>query len=83
MKAMEKNEKLIRMGIGLAGIGAGFYYQNWWIGGAGTILLISGITGICFLKALFGKGCCHSEKKSEAKHDHHDHGGGCCGHQHQ
>ena len=73
MKNMGQTEKIIRASIGVVIIGLGFYYKSWW-GALGLVLIASAATGVCFLKALLGKTCCHSEKKQESSHgDHHDH----------
>jgi len=41
-----KPERVIRVIVGLAIIGAGFYYQSWW-GAIGLIPVFTGIVGWC------------------------------------
>lgn len=41
-----KTERVIRVIVGLAVIGAGFAYQSWW-GAIGLVPLLTGATGYC------------------------------------
>ena len=66
-------ERVIRVVIGLAIVGAGYYYKNW-LGLIGLIPLITAAIGWCPLTCC-GKSSCSS--KPEAK-DEHKHGSGCC-----
>ena len=74
MKAnMNTANRVIRVVIGLAIIGAGIYYKNWF-GVLGIIPILSAAIGYCPL-CCGGKSC---EIKKEAKHEHeHKHGAGC------
>ncbi len=73
MKAnMNRTNRLIRAIIGLAIIGAGIYYKNWF-GGLGIIPILSSAIGYCPL-CCGGKSC--EMKKEEEKHEH-KHGDGC------
>ncbi len=71
---MNTKERVIRAVIGLAIIGAGVYFQNWF-GAIGVLPILSAAFGCCPL-ACGGKTC---ETKTEAK-DEHKHGEGCCHH---
>lgn len=55
-----RTERLIRVVLGLAAIGAGFYFQSWW-GALGLIFVITGAIQWCPLSALFGINTCGSE----------------------
>ncbi len=50
-------DRTIRIALGIALIGWGIYAQNWW-GLLGIPLLISGLTGVCFLYRLVGINTC-------------------------
>ncbi|MBU0678304.1 MAG: DUF2892 domain-containing protein [Verrucomicrobia bacterium] len=41
-----KTDKIIRVLVGVAIIGAGLYFKNWW-GAVGAIPLITGLIGWC------------------------------------
>jgi len=41
-----KPERVIRVVVGLAIIGAGFYYQSWW-GAIGLVPVLTGLMGWC------------------------------------
>ncbi len=69
--------RVIRAIIGLAIIGAGIYYKNWF-GALGVIPLLSAATGCCFL-ACGAKSCDMKAPKNEEKGEH-KHGEGCCHH---
>ena len=74
MKAnMSIINRVIRAFIGLAIIGAGVYYQNWF-GALGVIPILSAAIGYCPL-CCGGKSC---ETKKEVKQEEHKHGDGCC-----
>lgn len=75
MKAnMSTTNRVIRALIGLAIIGAGIYYKNWF-GALGVLPILSSAIGYCPL-CCGGKSC---EMKKEEKHEH-KHGEGCCHH---
>lgn len=50
-------DRVIRIIIGAAAIGAGVYYQSWW-GALGAIPLVTGLMGWCLPYALFGISTC-------------------------
>ena len=54
---MNKNvgsaDKMLRIIIGLAVIGAGVYYQSWW-GAIGAIPLVTALINFCPAYAIFG-----------------------------
>ncbi len=50
-------DKILRIIIGLAIIGAGIMYNNWW-GAVGAIPLLTGLMGWCLPYALFGMSTC-------------------------
>jgi len=58
---MKKNigtlERIIRILLGIALFAVGFYYESLW-GLVGVIPLISGISGLCPLYAVFGFSTC-------------------------
>lgn len=71
---MNATNRIIRVIVGLAIIGAGIYYKNWF-GALGIIPLVSAAIGYCPL-------CCggkSGEPKKETS-DEHKHGDGCCHH---
>jgi hypothetical protein len=60
MKAnVGKVDRAVRVIAGLAIIGAGFYYQNWW-GVVGVVPLLTAITKFCPAYTLFGMTTCGS-----------------------
>ncbi|WP_315043467.1 DUF2892 domain-containing protein [Faucicola mancuniensis] len=50
-------DKTMRIVVGLAIIGAGFYFGSWW-GAVGLVPLLTGLTGFCALYSLFGINTC-------------------------
>ncbi len=50
-------DKILRIMIGLAIIGAGIMYNNWW-GAVGAVPLLTGLMGWCPPYALFGMSTC-------------------------
>lgn len=46
-------DKTMRIVVGLAIIGAGFYFGSWW-GAIGLVPLLTGLMGFCALYSLFG-----------------------------
>ncbi len=50
-------DKSMRIVVGLAIIGAGFYFGSWW-GAVGLVPLLTGLTGFCALYSLFGINTC-------------------------
>lgn len=61
VKPMKANvgsfDRVLRVVLGLAVIGWGVYAQSWW-GLLGVPLLLSGLTGQCFLYRVFGISTC-------------------------
>ncbi len=55
-------DKLIRIILGLAIIGAGVYYQSWW-GAIGAIPLLTAFIGYCPAYLLFGISSCCDKKE--------------------
>ncbi len=52
-----KVDRAIRIVAGLAIIGAGVYYQNWW-GAIGAVPLITALVGWCPAYSLIGASTC-------------------------
>lgn len=50
-------DRIIRILIGLAALGAGYYYQNW-LGLIGLVPLFTGLVGWCALYPLLGISTC-------------------------
>ncbi len=50
-------DRVLRVVLGIAIIGWGVYAQSWW-GLLGVPLLLSGLTGQCFLYRVFGISTC-------------------------
>jgi len=50
-------DKVIRIVLGIAIIGAGIYYGSW-LGAIGVVPLLTGIFGTCGLYSLFGINTC-------------------------
>ena len=65
---MNKNvgtiDRIIRVLVGLAIIGAGVYYQSWW-GATGGIALFTAIVGWCPPYAVLGISTCSTCKKEK------------------
>ncbi len=62
-------DRIIRIVLGIAIIGAGIFYGSWW-GAVGALPLLTGLFGTCGLYTLLGINtcCCGGSDK----------GGGCC-----
>ncbi len=61
MKNVGSIDRVIRIVAGIAIIGAGLYYQNWW-GAIGAVPLLTGLMGWCPPYALFGWNTCSIKK---------------------
>ncbi|HBH36719.1 MAG TPA: DUF2892 domain-containing protein [Gammaproteobacteria bacterium] len=61
MKNVGTIDRTIRIIAGIAIIGAGLYYQNWW-GAIGAVPLLTGVMGWCPPYALFGWNTCSTKK---------------------
>lgn len=62
MKAnIGKIEKIIRIILGIAIIGAGVYYQSWW-GAIGAVPLGTALIGWCPAWTIFGVNTCSTSK---------------------
>ena len=61
MKNVGTIDRSIRIIAGIAIIGAGLYYQNWW-GAIGAVPLLTGVMGWCPPYALFGWNTCSTKK---------------------
>lgn len=61
-------DKLIRAIIGLTLLVVAVLFENWWLGGAGVIVIATALLGFCGIYALFGinTGCKTKAKDSEA-----------------
>jgi len=63
---MEKNvgsaDKVVRIVVGLAMIGAGAYFGSWW-GAVGLIPILTAVTGICPGYMPFGMSTCKTPHK--------------------
>ena len=57
-------DRTLRIIIGIAVIGMGFYFQSWW-GAVGLILLFTGIVGWCPAYLPFGFSTCACDKKEQ------------------
>jgi len=55
-------DKFVRVISGIAALGAGFYFQSWWGGAIGMILLGSAAIGWCPPYAILGFSTCSAEK---------------------
>lgn len=55
-------DRIIRIIVGLAIIGWGFYAKNWW-GAVGAVPLLTGLIGWCPAYTLFGIKTCSVSKK--------------------
>jgi len=62
---MKKNvggiDRIVRTIVGLAIIGAGFYYHSLW-GAIGLVPLFTAVVGWCPPYALFGISTCHKDQ---------------------
>jgi len=52
-----KVDKTLRIILGIAVLGAGFYFESWW-GAVGAIPLLTGSIGWCPIYAPFGLSTC-------------------------
>lgn len=59
-----KNDKIVRITLGLIIGILGLYYQSWW-GILGVILLITGLIKFCGLYILLGVNTCKLKKKKK------------------
>ncbi len=57
-------DRVLRIIVGLALIGAGLYFQSWW-GAVGLIPLFTGGIGWCPVYLPFGFSSCACDKKKE------------------
>lgn len=71
---MSTTNRVIRALVGLAIIGAGVYFKNWF-GALGILPILSAAIGYCPL-CCGGKSC--EMKKETAPKAEHKHGDGCC-----
>jgi len=55
-------DRIIRIIVGLALIGAGYFYQTWW-GAVGAIPLLTAIIGWCPPYAVLGINTCKMKNK--------------------
>ena len=55
-------DRIIRIIVGLAIVGWGFYANNWW-GAVGAVPLLTGLIGWCPAYMLFGIKTCPTDKK--------------------
>ncbi len=53
MKNIGSIDKVIRIIAGLAILGAGYYFKNWW-GAIGVVPLLTGLLGWCPAYSIFG-----------------------------
>ncbi|MBI4388040.1 MAG: DUF2892 domain-containing protein [Candidatus Omnitrophica bacterium] len=76
MSQMSCTGKIVRLVIGIAIIGLGIFYQNWW-GALGVVPILGALTGKCPLCSIFSKSKCGTPKPGDEKsHDQKT----CCGH---
>ncbi len=54
-------ERVIRIVLGLAIIGAGVMYANWW-GAVGAVLVVTGLIGWCPPYAIMGMSTCKTKQ---------------------
>lgn len=54
-------ERAIRIVLGLAIIGAGVMYANWW-GAVGAVLVVTGLIGWCPPYAIMGVSTCKTKQ---------------------
>lgn len=50
-------DQILRIIVGIAVIGAGIYFQNWW-GAVGAVPLLTGLLGFCPMYLPFGFSSC-------------------------
>lgn len=50
-------DRAVRVIVGLAILGAGYYYHTWW-GLLGLVLLFTAVTSSCYLYTLLGLSTC-------------------------
>ena len=55
-------DRILRIVIGLAVVGWGFYAKNWW-GAVGAVPLLTGLMGWCPAYTLLGLNTCPTKKK--------------------
>ena len=64
MKAnMGKIDRILRVGLGITILSAGFFFQSWW-GAIGIIPLITATISICPLYSIFGWNTCPVKNKA-------------------
>lgn len=61
-KNVGKTDKTIRIILGLAILGIGYYFQSWW-GLLGLVPLFTALVGWCPLYCPLGMSTCASKKK--------------------
>ena len=54
-------ERAIRIALGLAIVGAGVMYGNWW-GAVGAVLVVTGLIGWCPPYAVMGVSTCKTKQ---------------------
>ena len=57
-------DRIVRIVIGLAIIGAGIVYGSWW-GAIGIVPLATGLVGYCGLYSVFGMSTCPVERSRD------------------
>ena len=57
-------ERIIRVVLGLAIIGAGVMYASWW-GAIGAVLVVTGLIGWCPPYAIMGMNTCKVKQQGE------------------
>ena len=58
-------DRLIRILVGLAALGAGWYFRSWW-GLAGLLPLLTGLVRICPAYLPFGLSTCATRPSDQA-----------------
>ena len=61
MKNMGSIDRILRIVVGIAVLGAGFYFNNWW-GAIGAVPLITALIGWCPLYTILGIKTCPTTK---------------------
>ena len=59
-------DRVIRVVLGLAIIGAGFYFKSWW-GAVGVVPLFTGTIGWCPVYLPFGLSTCRTTGHKQAR----------------
>jgi len=67
-KNIGKTDRIIRVIVGFAIIGGGFYYGSWW-GIVGLIPLVTAAIGWCSLYSVIGISTCKTDKPQNPASD--------------